>query len=193
MFDEWKLVEVSDSDAVYHTWLLSLRKSEENVYRNIYMTWKLISGVLTISHRWKNLFILRGTCREQRLCYFYFSANTTFLQPSSYIFFWGNSSQSSTIFLLQKKAIRAMLGYDNTVSCRNIFKELNILSFASQYIFSFLVFVLQNKVLFLSNTDSHTINTLRTGHAELRISCRTVSDRTCKFAVLSHVRFEETV
>jgi hypothetical protein len=42
---------------------------------------------------------------------------------------------------------------------RNIFKELNILSFASQYIFSLLVSVLQNKVLFPSNIDSHTIDT----------------------------------
>jgi hypothetical protein len=38
----------------------------------------------------------------------------------------------------------------------DIFKELNILSFASQYIFSLFVFILQNKVLFPSNTDSHT-------------------------------------
>jgi hypothetical protein len=37
------------------------------------------------------------------------------------------------------------------------------------------------------------LNTLLTGHAELRISCRTVSDRTRKFAFLRHVRFEEPV
>jgi hypothetical protein len=58
-------------------------------------------------------------------------------------------------------SIRAMLGYGNRVSCRNIFKDLNILSFASQYIFLLLVFVLQNKVLFSSNIDSHTIDTRR--------------------------------
>ena len=75
------------------------------------------------------------------------------------IIFWGNSSHSSSVFLLQKKAIRAMLGYGNRVSCRNIFKELNILPFASQYIFSLLIFVLQNKHLFSSNIDSHAINT----------------------------------
>jgi hypothetical protein len=51
-----------------------------------------------------------------------------------------------------------MVGYGNRVSCRNIFKELNILSFVSQYTFSLLVFVLQNKVLFPSNIDSHTID-----------------------------------
>jgi hypothetical protein len=73
--------------------------------------------------------------------------------------FWGNSSHSSIIFLHQKKAIRMMLGYGNRVFCRNIFKELGILPFASQFIFSLLVFVLQNKVLFPTNIDSHTIDT----------------------------------
>jgi hypothetical protein len=75
------------------------------------------------------------------------------------IIFWGNSSHSSVIFLLQKKAIRMMLGYGNRVSCRNIFKELGILPFGSQYIFLLLRFVLQNKVLFPSNIDSHTTDT----------------------------------
>jgi hypothetical protein len=75
------------------------------------------------------------------------------------IIFWGNSSYSYTIFLLQKKAIRAMLGYGNTVSCRNIFKELGILPLASQYLFSLLLFVSYNKALFSSNIDSHTIAT----------------------------------
>jgi hypothetical protein len=57
------------------------------------------------------------------------------------------------------KAIRAMLGYGNTVSCRNIFKELGILPLASQYLFSLLLFVSYNKALSSSNIDSHTIAT----------------------------------
>jgi hypothetical protein len=74
------------------------------------------------------------------------------------IIFWRNSSYSHAIFLL-RKAIRAMLGYGNTVSCRNIFKELGILPLASQYLFSLLLFVSYNKTLFSSNIDSHTIAT----------------------------------
>jgi hypothetical protein len=77
------------------------------------------------------------------------------------IIFWGNSSHSSTIFLLQKKVIRIMLGCGSRVSCRNIFKELEILPLASQYIFSLSMFVLQNKTLFPSNFDSHTTETRR--------------------------------
>jgi hypothetical protein len=65
------------------------------------------------------------------------------------IIFWGNSSHSYTIFLLQKKAIRTMLGCGSRVSCRNIFKDLDILLLASQYIFSLSMFVLQNKTLAL--------------------------------------------
>jgi hypothetical protein len=64
------------------------------------------------------------------------------------IIFWGHSSYSHAIFLLQKKVIRAMLGYGHTVSCRNIFKELGILPLASQCLFSLLLFVLYNKTLF---------------------------------------------
>jgi hypothetical protein len=75
------------------------------------------------------------------------------------IIFWGNSSHSLNIFLLQKKAIRTMLGCGSRVSCRNIFKDLDILPLASQYIFSLSMFVLQNKTLFPSNIDSHSIDT----------------------------------
>jgi hypothetical protein len=75
------------------------------------------------------------------------------------IIFWGKSSYSQAIFLLQKKAIRDMLGYGNTVSCTNIFKELGILPLVSKYLFSLLLFVLYYKALFSSNIDSHTIAT----------------------------------
>jgi hypothetical protein len=68
----------------------------------------------------------------------------------------GNSSYSHTTFILQKKAIRAMLGCSNVVSCRNIFKELDILPLASQYLFSLLLFISYNKDVFQSNIDSHT-------------------------------------
>jgi hypothetical protein len=56
-----------------------------------------------------------------------------------------------------------MVGCRSSASCRNLFKELNILPLASQYLFSLLVFVLQNKALFPSNIESHTIAT-RSGH-----------------------------
>ena len=50
------------------------------------------------------------------------------------IIFWRNSPHSSIIFKSQKKAIRITEGCGNRVSCRNLFKKLEILPLTSQYI-----------------------------------------------------------
>jgi hypothetical protein len=47
------------------------------------------------------------------------------------IIFWGNLSYDSTIFSMQKKAFRIMEGCGNRVSCKNLFKKLQILPFTS--------------------------------------------------------------
>jgi len=47
-------------------------------------------------------------------------------------------------------------------SCRQLFKDLNILPFQSQYIYSILLFVTKNKGQFLSNSQVHKINTRQT-------------------------------
>jgi len=60
------------------------------------------------------------------------------------IIFWGNSSHSSTIFSMQRKAIRIMEGCGNWISCRNLFKKLQILPLTSQYLLSLLMYVVQN-------------------------------------------------
>ena len=61
------------------------------------------------------------------------------------IIFWGNSSHSSIIFRIQKKAIRIMEGCGNRVLCRNLFKKLQILPLTRQYMLSLLMFVVQKK------------------------------------------------
>ena len=52
-----------------------------------------------------------------------------------------------------------MEGCGNTLSCRNLFKELQILSLTSQYTLSLLMFVVQNKNLFSRNIENHNIDT----------------------------------
>jgi hypothetical protein len=47
-------------------------------------------------------------------------------------------------------------------SCRQLFKDLNILQIQSQYIFSILLFVTKNEDQFLSNSQVHEINTRQT-------------------------------
>jgi hypothetical protein len=68
------------------------------------------------------------------------------------IMFWGNSSHSSVIFKMQKRVIRIIMGYGYRVSCRELFKELKILTLSSQYIFSLLLFTVSNRDYFVSNS-----------------------------------------
>jgi hypothetical protein len=54
------------------------------------------------------------------------------------------------------------MGHGNRDSRRNVFNELKLLQFLSQYIFSFLVFVVNNGDEFLINSELHGKNA---GHA----------------------------
>ena len=69
------------------------------------------------------------------------------------IIFWGNSSYSEDIFKIQKRIIRIIINSSKNASCRQPFKDLNILPIQSQYMFSIIYFVTKNKDQFLSNSQ----------------------------------------
>jgi hypothetical protein len=73
--------------------------------------------------------------------------------------FWGKSPQSIKIFRMQKNVIGIRLGCRRRVSCRNLFRKLEILPLASQYILSLMLFVVKNKNEFIVNSEIHGINT----------------------------------
>ena len=75
------------------------------------------------------------------------------------ILFWGNSPHSPIIFKMEKRVLRILVGVGYRDSCRELFKEQKILTLTSQYIFSLLLFVIQNKAHFASNSSFHNINT----------------------------------
>ena len=75
------------------------------------------------------------------------------------IIFWGNSHPSKSIFKIKKRIIRTITNTGSRDSCRQLFKQLQILSLPSQYIFSLLVFVNKNIGLFQSNSEIHNLNT----------------------------------
>ena len=52
-----------------------------------------------------------------------------------------------------------MMNVETRESCRELFKEINILPLQSQYILSLLLFVVKNINMFKSNSVVHTINT----------------------------------
>ena len=73
--------------------------------------------------------------------------------------FWGNSPLSIKIFRMQKNIIRIMLGCRRRDSCRKLFKKLEILPLASQYILSLMLFVAKNRSEFTVNSEIHRKNT----------------------------------
>jgi len=52
-----------------------------------------------------------------------------------------------------------MEGCGDRVSCRNLFKKLQILPLTSQCTLSLLMFVVQNKNFFLTNNENHHLDT----------------------------------
>jgi hypothetical protein len=72
--------------------------------------------------------------------------------------FGGNSPHSNNIFKIQK-VIRIITNSRSRDSCKELLKELQILPFYSQYIFSLLVFVINNISLFKINSELYDINT----------------------------------
>ena len=74
---------------------------------------------------------------------------------------WGNSSLSKKVFIAQKRVIRIIAGAHPRSSCRHLFKELGILTVASQYIYSLMKFVITNPTEFRTNSSVHSYNTRR--------------------------------
>jgi hypothetical protein len=84
------------------------------------------------------------------------------------ILFWGNFPDSQTIFTLQKKMIRIMMGCRPRGSCRELFSKLEILPLPSQHIFSLLLFMMRNQNLFSTNSQIYHINTRQQANLHLR-------------------------
>ena len=68
------------------------------------------------------------------------------------------------IFRFQKKAVRIIMGSRPRDSCREMFKHLRILPLQSQYILSFLLFIVDNKNLFHVQSEINSINTRQNSH-----------------------------
>jgi len=61
------------------------------------------------------------------------------------IIFWGNSLHCSVIFKIQKRVIRIIMGCGYREFCRELFKGIKILPLSLQYIFSLLLFIVNNR------------------------------------------------
>lgn len=75
------------------------------------------------------------------------------------IIFWGPAHNCERLFKLQKKAIRYIAGASKYESCRNIFKDLQLLTLPCIYILQVLIFVKNNFNFFIPNNYNHSYNT----------------------------------
>jgi hypothetical protein len=91
------------------------------------LSWKNhIDGLMRkLSNAIYSIRVVRPFVSQKALRMIYFSYFPTILTYG--IIFWGNSSYSNNIFKLQKKVIRIMMNARNRDSCRELFRELNIL------------------------------------------------------------------
>jgi hypothetical protein len=91
--------------------------------------------------------------------YSYFNAIMSYV-----LYFGGNSPQCLKVFRMQKKKKKKkitsiIIGCNNMASCRNLFRKLEILPLASQYILSLMLFMVNNINLSILNSGSHYIST----------------------------------
>ena len=75
------------------------------------------------------------------------------------IIFGGNFSYANKVFILQKKIIRILTNARPRDSCRKVFKSLEIMTLYSQYIYSLVLYTINNKHLFDANNEIHKYKT----------------------------------
>jgi hypothetical protein len=90
------------------------------------------------------------------------------------LIFWGNSTHSKYVFKLQKRVVRLIVGAGSRDSCRKFFKLLKILPLFSQYIYSLVMFVVDNKELFVENLDLYATKTRNSSNLHVPFSNLTV-------------------
>jgi hypothetical protein len=75
------------------------------------------------------------------------------------IIFWGGDIDNNNIFKLQKRVIRIISGTSRKTSCRQIFKDYNILTVTCLYIREIVCFIKKYKGSLEQNVQVHNYNT----------------------------------
>jgi hypothetical protein len=100
---------------------------------------------------------VKGFMSQETLKMIYFSYVHCIMEYG--IIFRGNLSNSIKVFRMQKRIIRVIMNARTRDSCRDLFKNLNILPMYSQYTYSIILFVVKNKDLYKSNHEIHSFST----------------------------------
>jgi hypothetical protein len=84
--------------------------------------------------------------------------------------FGGSSSYTNKVFIIQKKVIRIIMNTRPRDSCREVFKNMEIVMLHSQYIYSLILYTANNKYLFSTNNEIHKYRTRYNNNLHLPIA-----------------------
>ena len=123
----------------------------------------------------KALFALRrlkNICDVNTLKLIYYAYFESILKYG--ILFWGNSCYTHEAFLIQKKAVRTLLGLSSRESCRIKFVESNIWTVTNIFIYESLKYVHQNKIKFPSTNTTHYHNLRENNIRQIKCNNNTI-------------------
>lgn len=97
---------------------------------------------------------LTNDCNARLVYYGYFHSLMSYA-----ILLWGAAAGMPSVFVLQKRAVRAIYNLSSRTSLRSVFHEVNIITLPSLYIYECIMYTRKNINSFQRKCDSHTINT----------------------------------
>jgi hypothetical protein len=103
--------------------------------------------------------ILKEKMSQYMIRIIYFSLFESCLRNG--IILWGGDRESNRIFKLQEQVLRVIYGVSSRTSCRQIFKDYNVLTLPSLYILEETCFIEKRKMFMVKNSDIHNHNTRR--------------------------------
>lgn len=123
------------------------------------LTWKphceyLISKLSSLVYLFKNV---RGVLTVKQMITLYYAQVESRLRYG--ICFWGDSTLSQKIFLVQKRILRTIGGISGRHSCRPLFSSYGVLTLPGLYVYEICSYVYLNRDMFQRVSDKHVINT----------------------------------
>lgn len=129
------------------------------VYLDSKMTWDLQINNLkqklsSATYAIKKIKELCGLEAAKNVYFAYFHSLMTYG-----VLFWGTASSADTVFVLQKRALRYILGLKYRDSCRDQFRKVGIMTMIGEYIYQSLLYVKDNITYIPTLGSGHNYNT----------------------------------
>lgn len=93
---------------------------------------------------------------------------------------WGSSSATKRVLIMQKRAVRSMMGVGPMISCRDLFRRLNIMTIVGIYIYRSILNIKENFHMYKKLGSSHDYSTRQVHAIEFPIH-RTTSFESSPF------------